>query len=345
MYYVYRFVNVDDVIIYVGKTSMPLESRLKAHVHLPEACYSQVKRVEFIVCESAAEMAIKEIYYINLYRDNHPYFNILDLSEPVSGMELHDRWEVYRGLVPAHFSSAENGYFDQAIDSDKSTWIDCLDKEETARVTALLVDKIKSVEFNKPTYKGLALRNLVLFELGINTPLKAKDILSLTIEDVFDQNDDVRPFKIKLSREFRDETIEFDAPAHVSALLKLYKQYFVSADAGGLLFHSRKGTGSISLGSYWRLLSRAAEELSIEKNIGSLTPRKTYFMNIFQSESNKTAALLFLDRINGGSRLNNIANYLGLPEAEPDYGYFFSDKFSLGWTDVRAVRAFIEEAF
>ena len=61
-YYVYRFLNKDNIIIYVGRTS-DLSRRLSNHEHITD----NVSKIEYIECDSEAEMAWKEIYYINLY--------------------------------------------------------------------------------------------------------------------------------------------------------------------------------------------------------------------------------------------------------------------------------------
>ena len=60
-YYVYRFVNKDDVIVYVGRTAN-MTKRFLNHDQLQD----DVDRIEFIECDSEAEMAWKEVYYINL---------------------------------------------------------------------------------------------------------------------------------------------------------------------------------------------------------------------------------------------------------------------------------------
>ena len=61
-YYVYRFFNKDNVITYVGRT-IDLYKRFLQHDHLTD----EVAKIEYIECDSEAEMAWKEVYYINLY--------------------------------------------------------------------------------------------------------------------------------------------------------------------------------------------------------------------------------------------------------------------------------------
>lgn len=90
-YYVYRFKNEDGIIIYVGKT-VNLENRFKNHEHMTE----DVKIIEYIECASEADMAWKEIYYINLYY-NELSMNVTDvyLNGNVTDMCLNDKWKLY----------------------------------------------------------------------------------------------------------------------------------------------------------------------------------------------------------------------------------------------------------
>lgn len=77
----------------------------------------------------------------------------------------------------------------------------------------------------------------------------------------------------------------------------------------------------------------ATNAVLIRKDIGGESLRKTYFMSIYEAEENKVAALVFAERLMGGSRYTNLAKYLGLPESDIDLDYYFSDRFSLGTID------------
>lgn len=77
-YYIYRFKNELDEIIYIGKT-ININKRIKKHFsygHLPYECYDSVVKIEYMRCKHEAEMNIKEIYYINKYK---PKYNDLDV--------------------------------------------------------------------------------------------------------------------------------------------------------------------------------------------------------------------------------------------------------------------------
>lgn len=90
-YYVYRFKNKEDTIVYVGRT-IDLANRFKQHEHLT----ADVVKIEHIECSSEAEMVWKEIYYINLYYNNKST-NTLDVytNEKMQDIGLKDKWKEY----------------------------------------------------------------------------------------------------------------------------------------------------------------------------------------------------------------------------------------------------------
>ena len=91
-YYVYRFLNKDNIIIYVGRTGN-LYQRFLQHDHLT----NEVSKIEYIECDSEAEMAWKEIYYINLYY-NSLSTNVSDvyLNGKMKDIGLDDKWRRYK---------------------------------------------------------------------------------------------------------------------------------------------------------------------------------------------------------------------------------------------------------
>ena len=94
-FYVYRFKNEENEIIYVGKTKN-LEQRIRTHFgkqgHLPKECYEEVRKIEFLVVEKESLMGIKELYYIAKYQ---PKYNVKDKSDYLlfSALEEGDKWE------------------------------------------------------------------------------------------------------------------------------------------------------------------------------------------------------------------------------------------------------------
>ena len=94
-FYVYRFKNEENEIIYVGKTKN-FKQRMITHFsgygHLPKECYEEVRKIEFLVFEKESLMGIKELYYIAKYQ---PKYNVKDKSDYLvfSALEEGDKWE------------------------------------------------------------------------------------------------------------------------------------------------------------------------------------------------------------------------------------------------------------
>lgn len=84
MYYVYRFLNKANQIVYVGKTGH-LEKRMTEHFsrqgHLTEGQYKQVKKIEYTELKFQLDMDILEKYLINLWK---PSFNSVDKDSNIT---------------------------------------------------------------------------------------------------------------------------------------------------------------------------------------------------------------------------------------------------------------------
>lgn len=104
--YVYRFINSDEKIIYVGKTNN-LDRRYVQHFnkkgHLPSECYNSVWKIEYIKTDTELNALLLETYYINKYR---PKYNKLNKTykatstENVNLKEIKDNWKVYKIVNP-----------------------------------------------------------------------------------------------------------------------------------------------------------------------------------------------------------------------------------------------------
>ena len=72
--FVYRFIDKNDNVIYIGKTEM-LNQRISYHInghgHLPKKCIEEITNIQYLVMSSTILMDIKEIYYINLYKPKY----------------------------------------------------------------------------------------------------------------------------------------------------------------------------------------------------------------------------------------------------------------------------------
>lgn len=75
-HYIYRFLEPNDEIVYIGRTSNNLETRIKQHFyyggHLGEDAYNTVYKVEYVALPNKIDAQILESYLINKYK---PMYN------------------------------------------------------------------------------------------------------------------------------------------------------------------------------------------------------------------------------------------------------------------------------
>lgn len=90
--YVYRFLNKNDDIIYIGKT-INLNNRQKSHIHLPKECYDECIKIQYIKLDNQDEMSIYERYLINIY---NPKYNTQYNNQSTFCFELPNKeWKDY----------------------------------------------------------------------------------------------------------------------------------------------------------------------------------------------------------------------------------------------------------
>lgn len=86
-YYVYRFKDKDNIIIYVGRT-IDLHERF-IHHHKP---LDNVDKIEYIECQTESDMLWKEIYYINLFRNDKTINKQCVSKDRPTDLSLNDKW-------------------------------------------------------------------------------------------------------------------------------------------------------------------------------------------------------------------------------------------------------------
>lgn len=93
MYYLYRFLDKNGNVIYVGRTDQPLIDRINTHNHLPERCYKDRKKIEYSICKDKPTLVIYELYYINKWK---PKYNTVQKYKDEIGLQLPElTWELY----------------------------------------------------------------------------------------------------------------------------------------------------------------------------------------------------------------------------------------------------------
>jgi len=97
-YFVYKFVDDNEQIIYIGKT-IRLPARMVQHFktdnHLPDECYYNVKDVYYCLLKTKAEMDIYEIYLIDKFRPQYNEKSVYE-QEEISSIVLPELvWKEY----------------------------------------------------------------------------------------------------------------------------------------------------------------------------------------------------------------------------------------------------------
>lgn len=91
-YYIYRFLNKNDEVIYVGKTKLSLKKRILEHIKLKllnEQQLSEVYKIQYVEIDNEFDWHLLEIFYINYFKakynkqfkiNNDIDYSILNLS-------------------------------------------------------------------------------------------------------------------------------------------------------------------------------------------------------------------------------------------------------------------------
>lgn len=92
---VYRFINKDGEIIYIGKAKF-INQRLNNHNHLSEDCYKEIDIIEYCTFETEYEMDLAERYYIPKIKPKYnTMLNNNTLNISISEFD-NKEWLVYR---------------------------------------------------------------------------------------------------------------------------------------------------------------------------------------------------------------------------------------------------------
>ena len=95
--YCYRFKDINNNIIYIGKT-VDMNKRMAQHFggkgHLDKDCYKSVARIEYQKYKTESDALIMETYYIT--KDN-PRYNKLQKSSDLPTIDLDNQeWKLYK---------------------------------------------------------------------------------------------------------------------------------------------------------------------------------------------------------------------------------------------------------
>jgi integrase len=125
------------------------------------------------------------------------------------------------------------------------------------------------------------IRELLLFELGINSALRLSDLLVIQVKDVFDTKGDINDF-FDIKEEKTNKANRITITPKVKQTLELFKEVYphvTSIPHNYLFFHTKKAPiGAISIGrkQAWKMISYWTKEIGLKGNYGGHSLRKTW---------------------------------------------------------------------
>ena len=162
-----------------------------------------------------------------------------------------------------------------------------------------------------------AMRNKMMFLVGINLGIRASDLCGLKYsffmnnDGTFKDSYSLQPKKTKKAGKY----VKLYFNQTVKKAIADYIEEYPIQDMDEYLFKSRKG-GAITEKSLWKIIVEATVEAGIEKNVGSHTLRKTFGYHIWHNAEDKEKALVMLMAIFNHSSVATTKKYIGLMDEE-----------------------------
>jgi integrase len=122
-------------------------------------------------------------------------------------------------------------------------------------------------------------RDYMLFVVGINIGLRASDLLSLKVKDVFKNGKIVD--KVTINEEKTDKKREFDINKCAKDAIMLYLDTLNHMDVDTYLFKSRKGNEALTVESAHKIIKTTLKEINIKGNYGTHSLRKTFAYHVY----------------------------------------------------------------
>lgn len=107
MAYVYRFLNKNKDIIYIGYTGNSLKKRIDLHFikgHLPQDCYSSISEIEYLQFNTNSDAIIVETYMINKYKPRYNKLNKKDDAVTLN-IPIEENWKLYKKIFNTKVNS------------------------------------------------------------------------------------------------------------------------------------------------------------------------------------------------------------------------------------------------
>lgn len=165
------------------------------------------------------------------------------------------------------------------------------------------INKIKSI------LKSSSKRDYALFVLGINTGIKAQELLRLKVKDVWNGEKGKEFLYIDSKKTEKREAYYLNDRVHEALHFYLEEGNLELED---YLFRSRRDNKPITRQQAYRIINQAAREAGIEGNIGTHTMRKTFGYHAYRKG---VAISILMSLFHHHSRAETL-KYIGITEEE-----------------------------
>lgn len=161
------------------------------------------------------------------------------------------------------------------------------------------------------------IRDLLLFELGINSALRISDLLTLTVNDLYEIHLVARDF-FDIREEKTGKTNRITITPKVKDTLQLYRETYphIVESFENYIFFKKKtfplGSEAIGRKMSWLFLSRICSEVGLKGNYGNHSLRKTWG---YQARMNAIPLEIIQNKLNHSS-LAVTQRYLGITADE-----------------------------
>ena len=193
-------------------------------------------------------------------------------------------------------------------------------KEEIKNVLDVYDKHIENAETEYQ--RMIACRNKMMFIVGINIGIRASDLRTLTWDFFFEKMSDgnlrfrdsynLCPKKTRKTKKY----VQLYFNNAVKKIVEWYVSMYPVADVKEYVFKSRKGDDAVSVHSMCRIIKETANEAGIKQNIGSHSLRKSFGRFTYMNATDKTQALIVLQKIFNHSSPATTLNYIDMTNDE-----------------------------
>ena len=147
------------------------------------------------------------------------------------------------------------------------------------------------------------IRDLLLFELGINSALRISDLLGVQVKDLFDDEGNINEF-FNIREEKTNKSNRITITPKVQETLKQYREiypYIVQKPDYYVFFHSKrapKGETHIDRKIAWKMISERCHSIWLKGNFWGHTLRKTWW---YQARQNAIPLEIIQHKLNHSS--------------------------------------------